>query len=60
VVHAFTGRQDGGVPAGISADSHGNLFGVTLYGGHAPDCPRQGEFPGCGVVLELSPQTGGG
>jgi hypothetical protein len=60
VVHAFTGRQDGGVPEGLSFDSHGNLFGVTLYGGHNNVCPRQGEFPGCGVVFELSPQTGGG
>jgi hypothetical protein len=59
-VHVFSGRMDGGVPAGISFDAHGNLFGVTFYGGHNSECQHQGEFPGCGVVFELSPQTGGG
>jgi len=59
-IHVFSGRQDGGVPAGINIDVNGNVFGVTLYGGHNADCLHQGVFPGCGVVFEVSPVSGGG
>ena len=60
IAHLFSGRLDGAVPAGISADASGNLFGVALYGGHNADCLRLATFPGCGVVFELSPVSGGG
>lgn len=34
VVHNFTGGGDGGAPyAGLTQDSHGNLYGTTYYGG---------------------------
>lgn len=38
-----------GVPAGLIADSSGNFYGVTQYGGSNAD----------GTVFELSPGTGG-
>lgn len=42
---------DGAVPqVGLTADSVGNLYGATTYGG-ADACPG---WPGCGVVFELS------
>lgn len=60
IVHVFAGRQDGAVPAGISVGPGGNLLGVTLFGGHNADCLHQATFPGCGVVFEMSPVSGGG
>ena len=44
---------DGQEPqAGLTIDSHGNLYGTTLAGG--TNCPPNGTL-GCGVVFELSP-----
>ena len=53
VLHAFTGGSDGGSPqAGLIADSEGNLYGTTAYGGAS----RYG-----GTVFELTPPaTAGG
>jgi uncharacterized repeat protein (TIGR03803 family) len=48
VLHAFTGSpSDGGVPyfAGLIADSSGNLYGTTYFGGTSND----------GVVFKLTP-----
>lgn len=45
-------RGDGAFPAGdLALDSSGNLFGVTLGGGHS--CPL--NISGCGTVFRLSP-----
>ncbi|HVI09021.1 MAG TPA: choice-of-anchor tandem repeat GloVer-containing protein [Candidatus Binatia bacterium] len=58
LLHDFTGAKDGGVPWGISLDANGNLFGSALYGGNS-GCSG-GEYPGCGVIFEFSPVSGGG
>jgi len=51
VLHSFSGGADGGTSiAGLIADSAGNLYGTTEYGGD-PDC-RSG---GCGVVFKITP-----
>jgi uncharacterized repeat protein (TIGR03803 family) len=43
---------DGSVPeAGLIADSAGNLYGTTVFGGE-DSCDG---FPGCGVVFEIAP-----
>jgi hypothetical protein len=42
--------------ASLVFDSHGNLYGTTLSGGSASECPSAG---GCGVVFELSPPSSG-
>src|SRR5580700_3611337 len=49
VLYAFTGGADGASPAaGVIADSSGNLYGTTLYGGAAPGTK------GSGVVYKLN------
>ncbi len=49
-LHAFTDSPDGhGPTAGVTFDSHGNLFGTTGNGGIA----------GTGALYELSPTTSG-
>ena len=46
VIYSFTGGSDGTNPAaGVTLDSHGNLYGTTSFGG----------ANGVGVVYELSP-----
>jgi len=61
VLYAFEGSTDGWFPkAGVVFHASGNLYGGTLYGG---DLSKKGcitpYYAGCGVVFELSPQTGG-
>jgi hypothetical protein len=61
VIYAFSGGSDGSEPAaGLVIDAAGNLFGTTAYGGSTAgaDCNTGGN--GCGVVFELSPESGGG
>jgi len=51
VLHAFTGGSDGGSPqAGLIADSKGNLYGTTAYGGASK----------IGTVFKLSPPATAG
>jgi uncharacterized repeat protein (TIGR03803 family) len=51
VLHRFTGGNDGAYPgAGLTADSAGNLYGITVLGGSS-NC--QGS--GCGTVFKLAP-----
>ncbi len=58
VLYSFQGGEDGAFPnAGLIADKHGNLFGVTSQGGKA-DCSRIALIS-CGVAFELSPSGGG-
>jgi uncharacterized repeat protein (TIGR03803 family) len=53
VLYSFTGGSDGANPlAGLIADSKGNLYGTTAFGGTSGSvCGAIG----CGVVFELSP-----
>ena len=63
VLYVFKGhnQNDGSSPSGsLIADSAGNLYGVTGYGGSGP-CVLFGTATGCGTVFELSPpKTKGG
>jgi uncharacterized repeat protein (TIGR03803 family) len=57
-LHSFGNGTDGTFPdAGLTIDAAGNLYGVTYLGGTGP-CMLGGN-PGCGIVYELSPGTGG-
>lgn len=59
VVHAFkSGPPDGLNPVdALVADSKGNLYGTTLYGGIAKGNCKSGPYgiPGCGTVFKLTP-----
>jgi uncharacterized repeat protein (TIGR03803 family) len=57
VLYAFAGGSDGADPqAEVGFDKHGNLYGVTTYGGSgAPNCFG---VP-CGMVFELTPTASG-
>ena len=51
VLHSFAGGSDGFGPyAGVAADTNGNLYGTTLYGG-GNGCSGNG----CGLVFKLAP-----
>ena len=56
LLHRFSDTQgDGAVPAaGVIFDEAGNLYGTTSLGGAHGIC----NTIGCGVVYELSPQSG--
>jgi uncharacterized repeat protein (TIGR03803 family) len=56
VLYSFSGT-DGADPTSILADSAGNLFGTTEYGGNLSDYCDGNE--GCGVVFKLSPNSSG-
>ena len=63
LLYVFKGhnQNDGSSPSGgMIADSAGNFYGVTGYGGSGP-CVLFGTATGCGTVFELSPpaQKGG-
>jgi hypothetical protein len=59
-LYAFTGGNDGGVPAaGLIFDAAGNLYGTTLLGGQLQAC-AQDIGQGCGVVFKLTPNANGG
>ncbi len=50
ILHSFLGGDDGNSPAApLIADSDGNLYGTTMFGG---TCPSDG---GCGTVFRLAP-----
>jgi uncharacterized repeat protein (TIGR03803 family) len=56
VLYNFTGGPDGGAPFSVLLlDSQGNLYGTTRGGGNLACFGGSG----CGVVFELTPQTGG-
>ena len=54
ILHFFTGKHgDGENPdAGVIADSVGNLYGTTYYGGGK--CTLEPAY-GCGTVFKLAP-----
>ncbi len=60
VLYSFTGGDDGGSPnfGRPIFDATGNLYGVTGAGGTGTCNVSWGT--GCGVVFELTPQSGGG
>jgi hypothetical protein len=63
VLYRFGGGADGSNPvAGLVADTAGNLYGTTPYGGDQNNqyCANDFSNLGCGVVFELSPTQGGG
>jgi len=61
VIYSFQGGTDGAMPiGGLIADSHGNLYGVTEYGGTGPCAYNFTDQTGCGTVFELSPVGKGG
>jgi uncharacterized repeat protein (TIGR03803 family) len=56
LLYSFSGGSDGAQPSSaLLLDSQGNLYGTTQNGGNG-----QCGGTGCGVVFELSPQSGGG
>lgn len=59
-LYAFAGPSgDGASPySTLFSDSRGHLFGMTYYGGTG-SCSI-GQYPGCGVVYELSHNATGG
>lgn len=54
VLYSFAGAPDGENPVnGLSRDSAGNLYGVTLFGGTGPCNDGFGDI-GCGVIFKVS------
>jgi hypothetical protein len=53
VLYSFGGSPDGARASGVVFDAKGNLYSTTQCGGSG--CNN----PGCGIVFELSPQSGG-
>jgi uncharacterized repeat protein (TIGR03803 family) len=50
ILYSFSGGADGGDPVdGLTMDSEGNLYGVTVTGGNTSECPE-----GCGVVFKIT------
>src|SRR5215831_8551873 len=61
VLHTFKQRPGGIEPmTALAADTEGNLYGTTAYGGSkAAQCIRVGAG-GCGTVFKLAPNGTGG
>ena len=55
IAHYFTDTPGSTPVSALVADSAGNFYGTTKYSGNGT-CSGEG----CGVVFELSPQSGGG
>jgi hypothetical protein len=61
VLYAFTGGTYGNAPyAGVTLDASGNLYGIAREGGDTSISCFSPEFPGCGLVFELTPNPNGG
>jgi len=50
-LYNFTGGTDGGLPAQLTMDAAGNLYGTTLQGGLVGGCNSHG----CGVIYKVVP-----
>ena len=57
VLHSFNGSAGAEPLSGVIFDAAGNLYGTTASGGKNT-CGL--DFPGCGVVFELTLTSGGG
>lgn len=58
-LYTFMGSGDGGNPTGLlTADTAGNLYGVTAIGGNTACSTGSENTDGCGVVFEVSSTTG--
>jgi uncharacterized repeat protein (TIGR03803 family) len=58
--YSLQGQSDGSQPrSGLAVDSAGNLYGTTAQGGDVSKPCDEKNYDGCGVVFELSPQSGG-
>jgi len=57
VLHSFNNTGGDEPAAGVIFDAAGNLYGTTSRGG-SNTCGL--DFPGCGVVFELTSTSGGG
>ena len=54
VLYSFQGGADGvQVQSGLAADGHGNLYGMTTFGGTGP-CAVTGLPDGCGTIFKLT------
>lgn len=54
VLYNLTGPPDGvGAEGPLVLGEHGNLYGITSYGGDA-NCYKDAYTPGCGIVFKLS------
>ena len=59
ILHDFGGASDGMYPnPKLAADTNGNLYGSTMFGGGLGTCSAGGGTDGCGTVYELSPANG--
>jgi hypothetical protein len=62
-IYTFAGAPTDGCTSygSLAADSKGNLYGVTAYGGSGTGCKDQFTWmPGCGTVFELQPPAAPG
>jgi uncharacterized repeat protein (TIGR03803 family) len=58
ILHAFKGKTDGAGPTDeLLADSKGNLYGTTLWGGETGGACKSvpSDSAGCGTVFRLTP-----
>jgi hypothetical protein len=58
ILFDFQGSDGNSPLGGLIWDAAGNLYGTTEFGGNGP-C-NDWQIPGCGLVFELSPSSGGG
>jgi len=57
ILHTFAGGNDGSYPQGSPVlDSHGALYGTTVWGGGGP-CIENGSVTGCGTIYRLNPPS---
>lgn len=60
ILHAFTGHADGNqLLGGLTFDAGGNLYGVTYEGGDTSVSCFGPNYPGCGTVFQLTPNSSG-
>jgi uncharacterized repeat protein (TIGR03803 family) len=58
-IYEFKGPPDGSMPSSpVALDSQGDVFGMTEFGGSGT-CLLRSSTLGCGIVYELTPNSGG-
>lgn len=53
IFHSFSGPDGWKSQGGLIADSAGNFYGMTVYGGNQGDC----SFLACGVIFKITPDS---